>query len=115
MVNIGVIERCIIYWSEREQVARFLSLLIMYFVIPPIFSIFSFPLSIFSDSIAGLVRLALLLALFRFIVPFSEVIAGLVSKWLNFEEKDSQALSFLQGVTVEGDLTVGDINQGIQK
>jgi hypothetical protein len=99
--------------SEREQVARFLSLLIMYLVIPPIFSIFSlFP---FSEIVAGVVKLALLLALFRFIVPFSEVIAELVSKWLSFEGKDSQALSFLEGVKVEGDLTVGDITQGIQK
>lgn len=85
----------------------------MYLVIPPIFSIFS--LSPFSEIVAGVVKLTLLLALFRFIVPFSEVIAELVSKWLSFEEKDSQALSFLQGVKVEGDLTVGDITQGIQK
>lgn len=99
--------------SARDQVARFLSLLIMYFVIPPVFSIFS--LSPFSEIIAGVVKLTLLLALFRFIVPFAEVIAELISKWLNFEEKDSQALSFLQGVNVEGDLTVGDITQGIKK
>jgi hypothetical protein len=32
-----------------------------------------------------------------------------------FELADNQALSFLQGVKVEGDLTVGDITQGIQK
>lgn len=64
--------------SERDQVARFLSLLIMYLVISPIFSIFS--LSPFSEIVAGVVKLALLLALFRFIVPFSEVIAELVSK-----------------------------------
>jgi hypothetical protein len=43
------------------------------------------------------------------------VIAELISKWLDSEEKDSQALSFLQGVTIEGDLTVGDITQGIRK
>ncbi len=97
--------------NEREQVARFLSLLIMYFIIPPIFSIFSF--SLFSQIVSGVVKLALLLALFRFIVPFSEVIAELVSKWLNSEEKDNQAL--LKGVKVGGDLNVGDITQEIRK
>jgi len=63
--------------SEREQVANFLTLLIMYFVIPPVFSLFS--LSPFSESIAGVVRLVILLVLFRFIVPFSEVIAELIA------------------------------------
>jgi hypothetical protein len=98
--------------SEREQVAKFLSLIVMYFIIPPVFSLF--PLSFISESIAGLVRLVLLLALFRFIVPFSEVIAELISKWLNFEQKDNQHLSF-QGISVDGDFTVSDITQGIEK
>ncbi|WP_414568991.1 hypothetical protein [Nostoc sp. CCY 9925] len=98
--------------SEREQVAKFLSLLVMYFIIPPVFSLFS--VSILSESVAGLVRLVLLLALFRFIVPFSEVVAELISKWVNFEEKDKQYLSF-QGISVQGDFTVSDITQGIEK
>ncbi|MDJ0657952.1 MAG: hypothetical protein QNJ42_00515 [Crocosphaera sp.] len=41
--------------GQREQVARFLSLLIMYFVIPPVFSLFS--LSPFNETIAGLLTL----------------------------------------------------------
>lgn len=89
--------------SEREQVAKFLSLIVMYFIIPPVFSLFS--VSILSESIAGLVRLVLLLALFRFIVPFSEVIAELISKWLNFEQKDNLHVS-LQGSPFEGDIVI---------
>jgi hypothetical protein len=93
--------------SEREQVAQFLSLIVMYFIIPPVFSFIN-------EGIAGLVRLVLLLSLFRFIVPFSEVIAELISKWLNFDQKDNQHLSF-QGISVDGDFTVGEITQGIKK
>jgi len=94
--------------SQREQVAKFLTLLIMYFVIPPVFSLFS--LSPFSESIAGVVRLVILLVLFRFIVPFSEVIAELISTWLNPEYKDRQSLS-LTDVEVGGDLNIGDVNR----
>jgi preprotein translocase subunit SecF len=64
--------------SEKEQISRFLSLLIMYFLIPPIFSAF-FSLG---ELMAGVARLTILLSLFRFIVPFSEVIADIVSSWL---------------------------------
>ena len=77
--------------NEREQVANFLSLLIMYFVIPPVFSLFDqFP---FVENIVGVVRLVILLSLFRFIVPFSQVIAELISIRLN---KDSQSIVFTE-------------------
>lgn len=90
--------------NEREQVAKFLSWLIMYFVIPPVFSIFPFA---FADSMAGVARLVILLSLFQFIVPFSKVIAELISTWLNTENK---ALAF-RDVSAQGDI---HINQTIK-
>jgi len=92
--------------SEREQVAKFLSLLIMYYVIPPVFSLFS--LSLFSVTIGGLVRLGFLLFLFRFIAPFSETVAELISTWLNPEDKNSVSLL---NVEVGGDLNIADVNK----
>lgn len=70
--------------SNKEKVSKFLSLLIMYFVVPPVFNFFGSPLS---SLMAGIVRIPLLFFMFRFIVPFSEVIAELISKLLNLEEK----------------------------
>lgn len=89
--------------NERDQVAKFLSLLIMYFVIPPVFSLFD-P-SPLVENMAGVARLVILLSLFRFIVPFSKVIAELISTRLN---KDSQALAFT-GCSLEGDITVNQV------
>lgn len=99
--------------SQREQVVKFISLLIMYFVIPPAFLIVS-PIRE-PIPIAALIRLGLLVPLFSSIVPFSEVVGELVFKWLNFEEKDKQSLSLLQGAIIEGEITVGEITQEMRK
>lgn len=98
--------------GEREQVARFLSLLIMYFVIPPVFSLFS--LSPFSGTIAGLAKLVILLALFRFIVPFSEVMAELVTRWLSLSYMQN-GFSFLRDVSVGGDMNVSEVSLDINR
>jgi hypothetical protein len=91
--------------SQRDQIARFLSLLIMYFVVPPIFLLF--PLSPFAEAIAGLVRLALLLALFRFIVPFSEVIAEILTKLLSPDSKLGESQYIFSG-GIEGNVVINE-------
>ncbi|PZV26261.1 MAG: hypothetical protein DCF12_10485, partial [Snowella sp.] len=61
--------------SNRDQIARFLSLYIFYLVVPPIFYLLPFGLG---EMMAGFTRFILLLSLFRLIVPFSEILADIV-------------------------------------
>jgi len=97
--------------SEKEQISRFLSLFAMYFLIPPIFSAFSY----IGELMAGVVRLTILLSLFRFIVPFSEVVADVITSWLkNKDNQISQGVSF-DHISAQGDLCIGNVEQGISK
>jgi len=97
--------------SEKEQISRFLSLFVMYFLIPPIFSAFSY----IGELMSGVVRLTILLFLFRFIVPFSEVIADVITSWLrNKDIQMSNGVSF-SNISAQGDISVGDVAQTMAK
>ena len=93
--------------NEAEKITRFISLFILYLVIPPVFIVFS-------PILAGLVRFVILLFLFMLIVPFAEVIAEVITTYSNDKNKETQSLDF-SGFSVDGDLTIGDITQGIKK
>lgn len=72
--------------SNRDQIARFLSLYIFYLVVPPIFYLLPFGLG---EMMAGFTRFILLLSLFRLIVPFSEILADIVFKLIAKNEEGS--------------------------
>lgn len=69
--------------SDRDHIAKFLSLYILYLVVPPV--LYLFP--IIGETMAGGVRFAILISLFKLIVPFSEIIADIVFKLTSKSEE----------------------------
>ncbi len=69
--------------SDRDQVAKFLSLYIFYMIIPPILYLFPF----IGDTLAAIVRFVILISLFKFIVPFSEIIADIIFRFISRGEE----------------------------
>jgi hypothetical protein len=93
--------------SDKEQVAKFLVYLIFYLVIPPIFDTLS-PIILFSEIMAGLARLLILVNLFKLIVPFSEVIASLIMHMINLGSEKGQAID----IVGDGNTLISNVEGG---
>jgi hypothetical protein len=92
--------------NEQELITKFLTIYLMNILIPEIFDIISIPLS---DLIGGLVRLVLLIYLYPLIVPFSQAVAKIISKWSS-ENENKPIPTILQIENVETGGTV-NVNQ----
>jgi hypothetical protein len=95
--------------DEKEQVTKFLTLLIMYFVIPQSIHIIS--VSFLTDVIQGLVRLVILFFLFPLIVPFSRSVSNIISA-LSYDKEENLKSKYAVSIDVletGGNLTVGDV------
>jgi hypothetical protein len=92
--------------NEQELITKFLTLYLMNILIPGIFNIIPNPLS---DLIGGLVRLVLLIYLYPLIVPFSQAVAKIISKWSS-ENANKPIPTILQIEKVEAGGTV-NVNQ----
>ena len=68
--------------SDRDQIAKFLSLYIFYLVLPPVVQLFP----VIGETMVGLVRFAILMSLLKLIIPFSEIIADVVFKLISKSE-----------------------------
>ena len=62
--------------SDKDHIAKFLSLYILYLILPPAFYLFP----VIGETMAGIVRFAILISLLKLIIPFSEIIADIVFK-----------------------------------
>jgi hypothetical protein len=69
--------------SDRDHIAKFLSLYILYLVVPPV--LYLFP--VIGEMMTGLARFVILISLFRLIIPFSEIIADIVFKLISKSEE----------------------------
>jgi hypothetical protein len=71
--------------NDRDHIVKFLSLYILYLVVPPV--LYLFP--VIGETMAGIIRFAILIALFKSIVPFSEIVADIVFKLISKSKESS--------------------------
>jgi hypothetical protein len=76
--------------SDRDQVAKFLSFYIFYLVVPPLFEFLPFEVG---QMMAGVIRVAILIVLFRLILPFSEIVADIVFRLISKNEESGKSFS----------------------
>ncbi len=75
-------------YDEKDKITRFLTLYLMYILVPEVFYII--PISFISSMAAGAVRLALLMLMFPLLKPFARAIADLLSKLSSARNVESQ-------------------------
>ncbi|OCQ92225.1 hypothetical protein BCD67_04560 [Oscillatoriales cyanobacterium USR001] len=87
--------------SDKDHLTKFLTIYILYLVVPPAFYIFP----IIGETIAGVIRFGILIGLFNFIVPFSEIIADIV---VNLISKSKEGRFFNSGTIAKSVLVFSD-------
>lgn len=94
--------------DEQEKIAKFLALLIMYFVVPQaVYIIYS---QFLSNVIAAVIRLVILLFLVPLIVPFSKAISNIIAILAVKKEESPKSKYTVSIETVEtgGNIAIGD-------